>query len=405
MARADTPTWLSLDEWAQIIGINPLHFNGFSSSSFPDTVCGDVFFQYDWQNADRVGRDTIAMAIYQAEQEIAMEVGYNLMPDWTVAERLEYPQPGMPGVIGYGINPRGMLKSVEVKRGWIISGGVKTKLLLERAAAVIRSDVDGDGYSETATVTSAVTFTDTNEVHIYFVGHDGEDSYEIRPIKVAISGGFATITFKSWQLPDLTRLEYLNVSPLDADDPASYETTVDVYRVYNDPSTQVQMMWENDEDLNCCGTCVACEFGTQAGCFHLRDARLGMVVPAPGAWDAANSQFTAQEWTACREPDQVRLWYYSGYVDLKMARPYAEMSNYWKAAVAYFAASKFERAVCGCSNVNQFIERWRRDGAFVSKEEGGFNMTAEMASNRLGTTMGALYAWKRIHQNGIRVTK
>ena len=32
-------------------------------------------------------------------------------------------------------------------------------------------------------------------------------------------------------------------------------------------------------------------------------------------------------------------------------------------------------------------------------------MTAEMASNRLGSTIGALYAWRVIHQGDLRVNK
>ena len=90
---------------------------------------------------------------------------------------------------------------------------------------------------------------------------------------------------------------------------------------------------------------------------------------------------------------------------MKLTRPYVELSPVWKYAIAYFAASKFERSVCGCSNVNQFIEKWRRDGAFTSQQEGGFTMTAELAANRLGTSMGALYAYRTIHQNGMRINK
>jgi hypothetical protein len=37
--------------------------------------------------------------------------------------------------------------------------------------------------------------------------------------------------------------------------------------------------------------------------------------------------------------------------------------------------------------------------------EGGFKVTAELMSNKLGTSMGALYAYKQIHRNGIRVIK
>lgn len=406
MARSEFKTWLGLDEWAQIMGIDGILFNGMSSPSLhKNIVCGDVFFQHDWQHSDRIGRDTIAMAIQQAEQEISREVGYNLMPEWITEERLDYPRPAFPELYGVGVNVRWMAKSVEALKGHIISGGVRAKSVIQLVAPVVRADIDGDGYAENAVVTVPITITNTNEVHIYYSGYGGSDDWEIKPIKVSISGGFATITFKSWQIPVGTQMEQINIQPLNADLAASYETTVDVYRVYNDPATQLQFLWENAPGLNCCGSCVACQLSTQAGCFHLRDARLGIVVPTPATYDSTTGEFTAQEWSACREPDQIRLWYYSGYRDNNLARPYAELSTYWKYAVAYYAASKFERPVCGCSNINQFIERWRRDAAYTSASEGGITMTAEEASNRLGTSMGAIYAWRRINQNSVRVNK
>lgn len=405
MARSDIKTWLSLDEFAAIIGLDPINFNGLHSPTLQkNTQCGDVFFQYSWQHSDRIGRDDIAMAIQAAEREMSQEAGYNLLPDWTLEERLEYPRPAFPESYNiYGVNPRWMLKSVETSKGHIISGGMRAKSVIQIAGAVVRSDADGDGYAETATVIVPITITDTNEVHVYYTGKGGEDGWEIRPIKVSISGGFATITFKSWQIPLGTQMDQFDIKPMDADDVASYETMVDVYRVYNDPATQVQFMWEGSP--NCCGTCNACQFSTQAGCFHSRDARLGIVVPSVASWDESSQEFVATSFSACREPDQVRLWYYSGYRDQSVARPYVELSPYWKYAIAYFAASKFERAICGCSNVNQFIEHWRRNAAYTSQAEGGITMTAEQASNRLGTTVGALYAWKRIHQNGMIVNK
>lgn len=406
MARSDIKTWLPLDEFARIIGISPLSFNQLSSTLTPNTVCGDIFFQYAWQHSDRVGREDIAQAIYEAEQAMAREAGFNLMPDWTTEERLPYPKPSRPENYGTGFNVRWQLKSVESEKGHVISGGVKTKTLIEAGAAIVRTDLDVDQYAETCTVTVATSITDKNEIRAFYPAKDGDDSWEIRPIKVRFSGGNAIITFKIWQVVAANQMDAIDAQPLDAASAASYETTVDIYRVWNDPSTQVQFIWENEPSVGCgSSTCAACQLSTQAGCFHIRDERLGFVVPAPGSYDSSSGEFTQTEWAACREPDQVRLWYRSGYVDRHLERPYAELSEYWKTAIAYFAASKFERPVCGCSNVNQFIEKWRRDAAFSSEEMGGFTVTAEIASNRLGTSMGALHAWRKINQNGVRVIK
>ena len=403
MARSNIKTWLSLDDFARIIGLNPLTFNQLTPIQ-QNNVCGDIFFQSDWQHSDRVGRDTIAQAIYDAEQEMAREAGFNLMPDWVTEERLPYPRPGVPELYGTGVNVRFQLKSVELERGHARYGGVQMKSQIQAGAAVIRTDKDTDTYAETCTVTVATSVTDKNEIRVYYPSKDGSDGWEIRPINVRFSGGNAIITFKSWQIVAANQLDSLDPEPLDYASAASYETTVDVYRVYNDPSTQVQFLWESEPQFcNCGGTCTACQLGTQAGCFHIRDQRIGFVVPSPATY--AEGAWTTQEWSVCREPDQVRFWYVSGWMNPADERPYAELSNYWKTAIAYFAASKFERPVCGCSNVNQFIEKWRRDAAFSSQEEGGFTVTAEIAANRLGTSMGALYAWRKINQNGVRVNK
>lgn len=407
MARSEIRTWLSLDEWAQIVGIHPFAMNQLHSNTLQyGTQCGETFFQQSWQHADRVGRDDIAQAIQEAEQEISREVGYFLMPDWTLDERLPYPRSMIPEGYGVGVNVRAMAKSVEALKGHVISGGFRRKVLIEAGSTITRSDVDSDGYSETCTTIAPVSITDTNEIHLYYPAKNGDDAWEIRPIKVAISGGQATITFKSWQIAAANQMDSLEANVLDAESAGSYETTVDVYQVYNDPSTQVSFLWENEPGcMDCCGSCNACQFGSQTGCFHLRDPRMGFIVPAPATWNTSTETFDADAWSVCREPDQVRVWYYSGYVDPKLPRPYAELAPYWKPAIAYYAASKFDRPVCGCSNVSAFIDKWRRDAAFASEDAGSFNLTAEQGANRLGTSAGALYAWRRINQNGIRVNK
>jgi len=390
------------------MGIHPLHFNSLVSTDLvPGNVCGEPFFQYSWQHSDRVGTEDIAMAIQAAEKEIAAEVGYNLLPDWTKEERLTYPRPHFPGAYNlYGYNPRNMLKSVELTKGHVISGGLRTKELIEAGATITRQDDDTDGFQETCKVVVATTVTDINEIRLYYPAKSGSDAWEIRPLKtVAISGGNVTITFDVWQIRAANQMDKFDPDPLDADSAASYETTVDVYRVYNDPSTQVQFMWENYPDLNCCGTCVACSYGTQAGCFHMRNPRLGLVVPTPGTWDSDDEEFDSAEWSACREPDQVRFWYYSGYQDLSLARPKVQMAPYWEYAVAFYAASKLDRDVCGCSNVQEFIQRWRMDAMVVDQEGVTINITPELLTNKLGTRLGAIYAYKRIHQNGMRIIK
>jgi len=404
MARSDVKTWLPLDRWAEIIGIHPLHFNGLDSSDLaPNTVCGDVWFQYSWQHSDRVGHEDIAMAIQQAEQQIAAEVGYNLLPDWTAEERIPFSLPIQPGVYNLnGLNPRGQFNSIELRRGHVLSGGVKTKIVIGAGADFVRTDEDSDGFAETCTVTVATTITDANEIAVFYPAKDGADGWEIRPIKVSFSGGNAIITFKVWLITSANKMDVFDPDPLDAEDADSYETTVDVYRVYNDPSTQVQFMWETGPG---CGSCDACQFGTQAGCFHLREQRIGIAVPAPGSWNIDNEEFDTAYWSVCRAPDQARFWYYSGFEDRSLIRSKVEMAKFWEYPVAFYAASLLDRSVCGCSNVQGFIDKWRLDVAVNEFQGTTVTVTPELLSNKLGTTMGAVYAWKRIRQNGVRVLK
>lgn len=406
MSRSHIRTWLSLDEFGQIIGLSPFGLNQLHHNRLqPNTVCGEVFFQQSWQHSDRVGRDDIAQAIQEAEQEIALEAGFNLMPDWVLDERQPYPAPAVPGAFGNGLNVRAMSKSLEVAKGYVISGGFRRKVLVEAGATITLSDVDADGYQETCQVIVPVSITNTSEIRLFYPAHDGEDAWEIRPIKVSISGGQATITFKRWQVAAANQMDSMEAKVLDATLNTSYESTVDVYYVYNDHSTQAAFLWENgDGCTDCCGSCAACQFGSQSACFHTRDPRLGFVVPTPATWDADTEEFVSTAYAACREPDQIRLWYYSGYVDNHLARPYAELSPYWKSTIAYYAASKFDRPVCGCSNVEQFIEKWREDLARSDKQR-SYTLTPDLLGNKFGTTAGAIYAWKQVHKTGVRVGK
>jgi len=395
-----------LDRWFQIMGINPLHANQLFHPSLTNNTCGDVWFQHEWQHSDRVGRDAVAMAIQAAEAEISAEAGYNLMPDWVAQERLNFPRPAVPEAYGVGsYNQRWQNKSIELRKAHIISGGVKTKTLIEAGATFERQDLDTDTFQETCKVTVATTVTDENEIRVFYPGKEGKDIWEIRPIAVTISGGNAVITFKVWQIVAANQMETIDPEAIDATDDHNYESTVDVYRVYNDPQTQVLFMWENSTGEYMCNSCNACEYGTQSGCFHIRDERLGFVVPVPATWNSDDESFTTAYWSVCRDPDQIKAWYYSGYQDLNLERPKADMAPYWEYAIAYYAASKLDRPVCGCSNVQQFIDKWRLDAMANDREDVTLNITPELLANKLGATMGAIYAYKRIHQNGIRVIK
>jgi hypothetical protein len=90
---------------------------------------------------------------------------------------------------------------------------------------------------------------------------------------------------------------------------------------------------------------------------------------------------------------------------MSLDRPYVNMDPYWEKAVAYYAASKLDRPVCGCSNVSQFIDMWRSDVTFADDKSAFQNISAEKGSNHFGSSRGAIYAWQRVQQNGKKVNK
>ena len=410
MARATTKTWLPLDRWAELMGIHPLHFNGLSSDTYlANITCGMPWFQYGWQNADRISREEIAQAIYDAERQIAELVGYSLLPDWQTGERVYFDRPAVRELYNLsGRSVRGQRMSLQTRYGHVISGGVRVKTGIEEAA-VVRTDEDGDGYSETVTVTVGTAVTDEDEIKVYYPGQSGADEWEIRPITVTIDETLdvATIVFKSWQIVQPDEMEQLDASLQDAEVAGSYLTTVDVYRVYNDPQTQVTFIWEQDTTdflfgSTCCGSdsCLACQLGTQAGCFHNRDARLGIIVPAPATWSSDDQAFTGQSFSSCRGPDQALLYYYAGNRDMRLAMPKSKMEKFWELAVTYYSAGLLQKPSCGCDNVTNFIEHWQMEREYSSKDSGTYFQTMSQLTNPLGSTNGAKYAYDKVKMPG-----
>ena len=419
MARAEQYTWLPLDRWAQLLGICPFSFNQLVSTSrlVPAGDCGEVFFQYAYQNTVFTAREDIATAIRAAELNIAAELGYFLIPDWVENERIQTVRPSRPELYSYSVtNVRGQAKSVETKWKHLISGGVRNHELIESRATVNIIDIDGDGYDETCYVdvtpetVSGVPITDDNEIRVYYPGEYGDYRFEVRPIEI-ITPGLNTrrIYFKRWQIVqyyDQLRLDAAEAAnAIDGDAAGTYFTTVDVYRVYNDPSTQVSFLWENDPYCSCGGSgCPGCSFTTQSGCLFVRDERLGIVGYRPATWDSDEEEFTGGNWDVARDPDQLRLYYYSGWVpkDPRITRAYVDLDPYWEKAVTYYSITLLDRATCDCANTERFIEYWNQDLARQGSDV-AFQVSDADLDNPFGTKRGAVYAWRQIKRDGRRV--
>lgn len=420
MAGSELRTKLPLDTFARFAGIDPLHFNQVSLGARPDqeAICQSVYFQHEWQDVDRDGREAIARAIREAEGQLEAHLGYRLLPSWEVDEwRGSTPYFGPERINLTTRNARGFQQAVEAKWGYFVTGGREAKAVVEAARPITYTDEDGDGYAEKAVVTATVAAgQDACELALFYpvsgvVDDAGDDRWEIRPVKVSVSGTTATFVFRREQAVDaaaITENDPEAVLGTDAPGAGTFLQTVDVWRRYNDPSQQAHLLWEPVGTCGICadGTCQTCALATQAACLHPRgDPRLSILAYTPGTYDATTSTFSVVEASVGRQPEAVRLWYRAGWRDNAQACPMRDMDPAWARTVAILAASKLERPPCECRAVGNFIARWQEDLAYSGgvEQTALYSVSARALDNPFGTRRGEVYAWRRVEEFGAAI--
>lgn len=420
MAVGTVPTLLSLDRWAWIMQVNPAHFNGAAGATyFPmvDNASSDIWFQYAWLFADAVSRDELSRAIQRTETDIMAVIGYPMRPIWVYEELTHFPRHYRPDVWRWGKkDARNNEVAVQTNHGKVISPGrralsdpITTDLTL------MYSDEDGDGFDETATITVTTTLTDVCELHVYFAGHDGDPEWEIRPARSkAISGGTATFTFWCWQMIDQSEFTPVPTTAgpaaLNIEDATIFVTSseIEVRREYNDTTAvTAEFFWEPTPwDMtsgswpctNCGGAgCEACQLITQNGCLHIRDAVNGWVVAMPATYDAADQEWDYACLSVCRDPDQVKMWYYAGDISQKrLSGLNCElMDDRMEEAIAYMATARLEREFCSGANTTGLARKLRTDMA-VNSGGVSFQVSPQDLDNPFGSRYGEILAWRYV---------
>ena len=116
MSRVDTRTKLPLARWFELMGIHPLHGEQVFIPDMPPTVCAQPWLQHAWQDADRIGRDDLAIAIREAEDDIERELKTYLMPSWEIDEWRPTIRPFRPELHSVSINDvRGFNQNQELR--------------------------------------------------------------------------------------------------------------------------------------------------------------------------------------------------------------------------------------------------------------------------------------------------
>lgn len=410
MARADTLTLIPLDNLARVLQIDLLHFNGVVSARRPlRNACDDVWLQHDYQFVGRCSRESLAMALRQAEDTVMQYLGYSPFPRWFVDEPHGIESIARTDMFGVGsMNVRGLSKSLQTNYGYVIAGGRRAASPIGLGAAVVYSDTDGDGFNDRATVTVPTTVTDPDEVCIFYPGEGADPRWEIRPVAVTLSGGNAVITFGTQQavLPELLeRLTDLTDAPptVDGDNLANFLTTVDVYRVYHDVSQQA-VFYTEASCATCGGTgCAACDFTVETGCLGVRDPVLGILTYKRADWDATNSQFVETGFSNGREPDRVTISYRAGWIDESQTRPMRYIDSTWERMIGFYAITLLDTEMPGCDNSRRVWKHYQENLAKSQSTGNGVGSSTQLAeqdlNNPFGTSFAAVRLWRYLRSN------
>lgn len=318
-------------------------------------------------------REPYARALDQALQRVAKYLGYWPRPKWfTMDIRL-----------GSGTPFYNQIQQTEWLK--LIEFGTRNVAVIQQAAAIVYSDPNGDGINTLATITVPTTLTNPDEIQIFFRVSDGaaaaaDARYQIEPATVSISGGNAVITAHRalfvkpsiWARPyELTDPNNREINSADTQVALDFVTAVDVYRVYNDTTTQVQALaYDNTVLQSSDGIIVLSDLGE----FQL-------------PWVCAN-------WpTICKGvPVKLRVYYHAGHPLV-----YGDMDALLQEAIIRLSNTLVpDKFISTC---NRAFDRWSQDRyPAVSRVDGGFVATRHMSEiNPLGTnTNGATFAWDTV---------
>jgi hypothetical protein len=340
-----------LSRYADIIGYDSCAFWGVRYDGQEEFECHT--FWTEWM------RQSVADALATAQGMMEDLLGYPLCPTWitgTIGDDTDARYTDQQAAVG---NP------ITTAWGHVLQAGV-------RADSVIADGTTVDYTVEPAVIGPFVTtITDTSEVQIFFPDSDRI----ITPSRMTYSGGSLTIYVPRCRLvsPDLldtittdTGLEYTNTD--------NFTTTVDVHRIYNDPSVNAYLVREHSCNALC--TAEGCATQIDTACMIIKDSIVGIVRIHPATYSDGWTQIAPQYcW------NHVRLNYQAGLRVIPR-----QLEN----VLVRLAHSLMPEEPCGCDATQRLWLRDRKVSEVLSRE---------MLNCPWGYSAGALFAWAWANQN------
>lgn len=413
MARASTPTLLSLDDFAATLGINPAHFNGAYAGTLAYPSCGDChdfWSQYAWQCNTGLSRERLAMTIAEAEQQVS---SYLLRPLLPVMRTKVFPYRGYSclsdGKPGYYIGDH-----IENYKPYVWR---QETTVTTDDNSILFEDQDDDGFAEVAVIRfSSATVISTCDLGLFYAGHFGESTWRISPFKAATVTYDAlneewdvVITVESWKLIDPQQWE---LPPSDANTVgccmrAINMLTGDVFvsdLVVGRLAQSIDfplVEYIHEKASGCCGdpNCLACTVNRTYGCYNDLIRQPGVVVPTPATYDEdTESWCESYTFSSCSSsPKMVRINYWVGCTDDYVENDLCGecLNPALKQIIALLAMARLSLGQCECDcNVGQ---NWRMLGEDLGVAKGGGRYHSfRTLDNEFGMLRGEIMAWQRL---------
>lgn len=417
-ATASSEQWplTPLEFLREAISYDPYLFWGLSNERvLLGSACNQAIYEYAWQHVDQIGRTEMRRSLLEAENQLQTVLHFSIAPHF-VEETQVYLQQNLltqnffynSAQWGAG-DSLGRWTSIQLNEGYVRAFGYEDLTLINTVAVAI-TDENNDTLYDTFTATVATTETDPLKLAIYFASADRLDNegvserWRIQPVRIAIAGGVATIVGRVWTIVKPILYQKATAqTPLDPDTLSNFISTVSVYTRTTNPNgtdisnAQAKMVWETLPFPSCCNdatddsTDPAAE-GYAVGRVGVRNAKLGIVTPAQGTYNADTQLWSGA--TSCWNwrPDRVLVRYNAGYpLDVD-----GQVNKKLRNAVTDLAIASMPERACACDVANKVLHHLQWDLARTANGVEQYGTTFQQLNNIFGTRRGQVQAWRNV---------